>query len=57
MRIGFRGPIWRWRGPAPFYLVPVPEDDGRYVLPLKGAVRRAEGLAEGDEVGVVLEVW
>ena len=31
--------------------------DGRYLLPLKDAVRRAEGLAEGDEVGVVLEVW
>jgi hypothetical protein len=31
--------------------------DGRYLLPLKIAVRRAEGLAQGDEVGVVLEVW
>ncbi|HSL95674.1 MAG TPA: DUF1905 domain-containing protein, partial [Thermoleophilia bacterium] len=29
----------------------------RYLLPLKVAVRRAEDLAEGDEVGVVLEVW
>ncbi|MFU8889352.1 MAG: DUF1905 domain-containing protein [Trueperaceae bacterium] len=33
-----------------------PKDD-RYLVPLKVAVRRAEGLAEGDEVGVVLEVW
>ena len=94
MRIAFRGPIWHWRGPAPFYFVTVPEDDsrelkavsgavtygwgmipvtarigsttwktslfpkdGHYLLPLKVAVRRAEGLAEGDEVGVVLEVW
>jgi hypothetical protein len=94
MRIQFHGPIWHWRGPAPFYFVTVPEDDsrelkavsgavtygwgmipvtariggttwktslfpkdGRYLLPLKIAVRRAEGLAEGDEVGVVLELW
>ncbi|MBW6454547.1 MAG: DUF1905 domain-containing protein [Trueperaceae bacterium] len=33
-----------------------PKDD-RYLVPLKVAVRRAEGLAEGDEVGLVLEVW
>ncbi len=94
MRIEFRGPIWHWRGPAPFYFVSVPEEDsgelkavsgavtygwgmipvtarigsttwktslfpkdGRYLVPLKAAVRRAEGLAEGDEVGIVLEVW
>ena len=31
--------------------------DGRYLVPLKAAVRRAEELAEGDEVGIVLEVW
>jgi hypothetical protein len=94
MRIEFGGPIWHWRGPAPFYFVTVPEEDsrelkavssavtygwgmipvtarigsttwktslfpkdGRYLLPLKDAVRRAEGLAEGDVVTVVLEVW
>lgn len=94
MRIEFRGSIWHWRGPAPFYFVTVPDDDsrelkavsgavtygwgmipvtarigsttwktslfpkdGRYLVPLKDAVRRSEGLAEGDEVGVVLEVW
>jgi hypothetical protein len=94
MRIEFTGPIWHWRGPAPFYFVTVPEEDSRelkavsgavtygwgmipvtarigsttwktslfpkddrYLLPLKVAVRRAEGLAEGAEVGVVLEVW
>ena len=30
--------------------------DGRYVLPLKGAVRRAETVEEGDTVTVRLEV-
>jgi hypothetical protein len=94
MRIEFTGPIWHWRGPAPFFFVTVPDDDsrelkavsgavtygwgmipvtarigattwktslfpkeGRYLVPLKDAVRRAEGLGEGDEVAVVLEVW
>jgi hypothetical protein len=31
--------------------------EGRYLVPLKDAVRKAEGLAEDDEVSVVLEVW
>ncbi|MBI3173115.1 MAG: DUF1905 domain-containing protein [Chloroflexi bacterium] len=30
--------------------------DGRYLLPLKVAVRKAENLAEGDEVSVQMEV-
>lgn len=91
--IEFSGPIWYWRGPAPFYFVTVPEGpsdelkavmrrvtygwgmilveaevgstrfttamfpkDGRYVLPLKAKVRKAEGLEEGDEVTVRIEV-
>ena len=29
---------------------------GRYLLPLKDSVRKAEGLGEGDEVTVRLEV-
>lgn len=30
--------------------------DGRYIVPLKANVRRAEGLHEGDEVTIWLEV-
>jgi len=30
--------------------------DGRYLLPLKVVVRKAENLAEGDEVSVRMEV-
>ena len=93
MTIEFRGEIWFWKGPAPFYFVTVPakqsralkeivsrvtygwgmipvnatiggtefytamwEKDGCYVLPLKVAVRRAEGLEEGDTVTARLEV-
>lgn len=30
--------------------------DGGYLVPVKDRVRRAEGLAEGDEVGIELHV-
>lgn len=32
------------------------KSDGAWLLPVKAAVRRAEGLADGDEVDVFLEV-
>ncbi|MCC7434181.1 MAG: DUF1905 domain-containing protein [Methanoregulaceae archaeon] len=85
MTFSFSGPVWYWRGPAPFYFVTVPEEeareikaqerlatygwgmipvevtvgestwttslwpkDGRYVVPLKTAVRRAEQIEEGQ---------
>jgi hypothetical protein len=93
MDLRFRGPIWEWRGPAPFHFVTVPQEqsgmlaaaselvtygwgmipvaasigetewttslwpkDGGYIVPLKDAVRNAEGLAIGDEVDVRLTV-
>ncbi len=31
-----------------------PSDDGAWLLPVKAPVRKAEGLAEGDEVRVTL---
>ena len=30
--------------------------DGRYIVPLKDSVRKAESLAEGDEIMIRLEV-
>ncbi|MCW2759428.1 MAG: hypothetical protein JWO46_3174 [Nocardioidaceae bacterium] len=27
MDLEFDGPVWEWRGPAPFYFVTVPEDE------------------------------
>jgi hypothetical protein len=93
MSLEFRGEIWHWRGPAPYYFVTVPADEcralrsasklvtygwgmipvkvrigttewttslfpkeGGYVVPLKDSVRKAEGLEEGDEVTVHLEI-
>ena len=87
MDLEFSGAVIEWRGPAPYYFVPLPENeagvvedhkslltygwgvipvagqvgdtafttslfpkDGGYLLPLKDAVRRAEGIVEGDVV-------
>lgn len=91
MELAFTGPIFQWRGPAPYYYVALPDEesadlkaasamltygwgvipvlvrvgetewetslfpkDGRYLLPLKDAVRRAERLEDGDMVTVHL---
>jgi hypothetical protein len=93
MTIEFKGRIFFWRGPAPFFFVAVPEKksrsikdisnlvtygwgvipvtvyigkthfttslipkDGLYLVPLKVVVRKAENLAEGDEISVRLEI-
>lgn len=55
MRLEFSGEIWFWRGPAPWETSLWPKD-GRYVVPVKTQVRRAEGLEEGDVAEVVLVV-
>ncbi len=31
--------------------------NGRYLVPLKDAVRKAEGIGEGDRIDVRLEAW
>ena len=93
MNIEFTGPIWFWKGPAPWYFVTVPAKqcvalkaiagavtygwgmipvtgqigatrwttslfpkDGRYIVPIKANVRRAENLEEGDTVTVRLTI-
>ena len=86
----FGGEVIEWRGPAPYFFVPMSESDsaelkeearsliywgqvpvravigatafttalfpkdGRYLVPLKDAVRKAEGLSVGDVVTVSL---
>ena len=92
MEIEFSGALVEWRGPSPYFFVPLPPDEADLVdevkadvvywgvvpvrariggtdfttsmfpredtwfLPVKDAVRRAEGLRLGDEVGVRLRV-
>lgn len=89
MEIEFSGPVFEWRGPAPYHFVRMPPDDsadlkeaaaglqywgclparvrigetrfttalipreGCFFVPIKDAVRRAEGLVLGD----VVDVW
>jgi hypothetical protein len=91
--LDFSGRVIEWRGPAPYYFVPVPADesanirevaaiatygwgvipvearigevtfttslfpkDGGYLLPLKDAVRKPQGLSAGDSVTVAMTV-
>ncbi|RYC09647.1 DUF1905 domain-containing protein [Nocardioides zhouii] len=92
MEIEFSGELVEWRGPAPYYFVPLPPDEADLVdevkaevaywgvvpvrariggtdfttsmfpreetwfLPVKAAVRRAEGIELGEVVGVRLRV-
>lgn len=93
MNLKFSGPIWFWKGPAPWYFVTIPDEpaqaikavsgtvtygwgmipvtvrighsewttslwpkDGSYIVPIKASIRKAEDLAEGDDVTIVLEV-
>ncbi len=93
MDLAFAGRVIEWRGPAPYYFVPVPDEesadiqevaalatygwgvipvdariggaafttslfpkDGGYLLPLKKAVRAAQGLEAGDTVAVTMTI-
>ncbi|WP_210502809.1 DUF1905 domain-containing protein [Nocardioides xinjiangensis] len=92
MELDFVGELVEWRGPAPFYFVPLPPvaadlveevkadvaywgvvpvrawigdaelttamfpREGTWFLPVKAAVRRAQGLGLGDPVEVRMQV-
>jgi hypothetical protein len=93
MKLSFAGRLLEWRGPSPYYFVPVPEQesadirevaalatygwgvvpvqarigdvafetslfpkDGGYLLPVKDAVRRPQGLGPGDDVTVEMTI-
>ncbi|WP_369187821.1 DUF1905 domain-containing protein [Streptomyces sp. R08] len=93
MRLVFTGRVIEWRGPSPYYFVPVPDEesadirevaalasygwgvipvearigdvvfttslfpkDGGYLLPLKNAVRKPQGLVADDKVTVEMTI-
>ncbi|MFD4527614.1 DUF1905 domain-containing protein [Streptomyces sp. NPDC058470] len=93
MELAFAGRVMEWRGPSPYYFVPVPDEEsadirevaalasygwgvipvearigevvfetslflkaGRYLLPLKDAVRKRQGISAGDDVAVEISV-
>jgi hypothetical protein len=93
VELTFTNTVIEWRGPAPYYYLPLPEEeaedvrdvrkmatygwgvipvvaqightafetslfpkDGGYLLPLKDAVRKPEGISVGDEVTVEVKI-
>ena len=44
MIIEFKGKIWYWRGPSPFYFVTVPEEDSRDLKTIVGLVTYGWGM-------------
>ncbi len=93
MEFVFTGRVIEWRGPAPYYFVPVPDQEsadirevaamatygwgvipvrarigdvafetslfpkqGGYLLPVKDAVRKPQGLLTGDDVTVEMTI-
>ena len=93
VELSFTGRVIEWRGPAPYYFVPVPDaesddirevaamatygwgvipvearigdvtfttslfpKDGGYLLPLKDAVRRPNGLGRDDRVTIEMTI-
>ncbi len=44
MNVEFSGPIWHWRGPAPFYFVTVPADESDALRVISGVVTYGWGM-------------
>ena len=44
MNVEFSGPIWFWRGPAPFYFVTVPADESDALHVISGVVTYGWGM-------------
>jgi hypothetical protein len=44
MNIEFSGKIWFWRGPAPWFFVPVPEEQSRDLKAISGLVTYGWGV-------------
>ncbi len=44
MELRFNGPIWYWRGPAPFHFVTVPDEDAAAIASVAGRVTYGWGM-------------
>lgn len=44
MHVEFDGPIWFWKGPAPWYFVTVPEDVAQALKAISGTVTYGWGM-------------
>jgi hypothetical protein len=44
LQLGFRGEIWEWRGPAPYYFVTVPEAESELLAEVSPEVTYGWGM-------------
>lgn len=44
MELSFSGPVWYWRGPAPFHFVTVPEEEAAAIGAVSGKVTYGWGM-------------
>jgi len=44
VQLSFRGPIWFWKGPAPWYFVSVPDDQAAALASVAGVVSYGWGM-------------
>lgn len=44
MQITFAGPIWFWKGPAPWYFVTIPTEQSREIKAIAGLVTYGWGV-------------
>jgi hypothetical protein len=56
VNIEFRGPIWFWRGPPPWYFVTVPPQECQAIKAIAGSVTYGWGMIPA-EVQLGKSVW
>lgn len=44
MQVNFSGPVWEWRGPAPYHFVTVPDDDADRIKDVESMVTYGWGM-------------
>lgn len=44
MNLEFTGPIWFWRGPAPYYFVTIPQEESLKIKAISGSVTYGWGV-------------
>jgi hypothetical protein len=44
VQVSFSGPVWEWRGPAPYHFVTVPDDDADRIKDVESMVTYGWGM-------------
>jgi hypothetical protein len=48
VEVSFSGPVFEWRGPAPYYFVTVPEDDAALIESVSAGITYGWGMIPAD---------